>query len=277
MIAKDLLTGAHLSSAGRSQSFFIGTPFNPISITTHSDSLTTHSDIPAMNLLALNVSRMTSTPVSESQNRYAALSIDECNDDNIPLKGCNDALPARAEAKAVNPAGHEAESLSTLPLRKLGQTEAKRHTSSLRGVTQPMKVLNEKSPTIVTPINTASLPRRTDGTCYGQKGAPLSAPHEASSRHEQAALTQRSPITTVGIESRLDGALENTARKTQDEEAMAGVAIMKDTLSKSVVAPESVSLRGEGETGKSVFAVQAQPVVCPNNPLIMALGHSMPH
>ncbi|SJL17959.1 uncharacterized protein ARMOST_21530 [Armillaria ostoyae] len=206
------------------------------------------------------------TPVTESQNRYTALSVDECNNNNnnidTPLKGCNDRSPARAEAKAVNPTGHEAESLLTLPFP--------------RGETQPMKVLDEKSPTTVTPIDTASLPRRMDGTCYGLKSAPLSTPHEVLLQDEQAAPTQRSPITTVGVESRLDGALENTARNPQDEEAMARPTIMKSIPFRSTVAPKSVLLGGKGETGNSAFAVQAQPIVLLNDPPTTALGHSMP-
>ncbi|SJK99858.1 uncharacterized protein ARMOST_03169 [Armillaria ostoyae] len=44
------------------------------------------------------------------------VTVDEyTNDDtDTPLKGSNDGLPARAEAKAANPAGHKAESLSML-------------------------------------------------------------------------------------------------------------------------------------------------------------------
>ncbi|SJL05187.1 uncharacterized protein ARMOST_08555 [Armillaria ostoyae] len=61
-----------------------------------------------------------------------------------------------------------------------------------------------------------------------------------------------------------------------DEEAMARATIMKNTPSKSMVAPESVSLGGKGETGKSAFAVQAQPVVLQSDPSTTALGHSMP-
>ncbi|SJL02911.1 uncharacterized protein ARMOST_06252 [Armillaria ostoyae] len=149
---------------------------------------------------------MTSAPVPESQNRYAALSVEECNDDNddnidTPLKGCHDTSPARAEAKAVNPAGHKAESLLTLQ-------GAEHHTSSLRGETQPTKALGGKSPTTVTPIDTASLPCRTDGTWAKLKDTPC----EALLQNEQAAPTLGSPIATVSVESRLDGALENTAR-----------------------------------------------------------------
>ncbi|SJL02936.1 uncharacterized protein ARMOST_06277 [Armillaria ostoyae] len=194
-----------------------------------------------------------------SQSSFVVLSVEEYNDDiDIPLKGCNNASPARAEAKAVNPAGHEAESLSMLPLRKLGQTGAKRHTSSPRGATQPMKVLDETSPTIVTPIDNASLPRMTDGT----------------------QTTFGSAIATASVEPRPDG--ETTARLPgqervpHHEEAMAGVTITKTAPSELTVAPESVSLRGKGETGNSASAVQAQPVVLRNDPLITALGHSMP-
>ncbi|SJL19064.1 uncharacterized protein ARMOST_22671 [Armillaria ostoyae] len=72
--------------------------------------------------------RTTSPPVTESQNRYAALSVEE------------------AQAKAANPAGHEAESLSTRPLLTLGQTDANRPTSSLRGETQPANVAGKVNP-----------------------------------------------------------------------------------------------------------------------------------
>ncbi|SJL12751.1 uncharacterized protein ARMOST_16182 [Armillaria ostoyae] len=92
--------------------------------------------------------------------------------------------------------------------------EATRHTSSLCGATQSTKVLDEKSPTIVTPIDTASLPCRTNGACYGLEGVPLPVPHEVLSQDEQAALTERSPIATIDVESRSDGAQENTARSS---------------------------------------------------------------
>ncbi|SJL18406.1 uncharacterized protein ARMOST_21995 [Armillaria ostoyae] len=191
-IAKDLLTG---------------TPFNPISITTHSDTnfFPTHSDIPDSNLLAFNVSSTTSPPVSESQNRYAALSVEECNDNDnydsdTPLKGCHDTSPARAQAKAVDPAGHEAESLSTRPLLTLGQTDANRPTSSLRGETQPANVAGGKSTLEVTPIDIASLPRITDGTMSKPKGK----------LYEKAAQTLGSSTPKVDVESQLGG--ETTAR-----------------------------------------------------------------
>ncbi|SJK98252.1 uncharacterized protein ARMOST_01513 [Armillaria ostoyae] len=199
----------------------IGTPFNPISITTHSDTdfFDTHPVISAPNLLAFNISSTTSAPVSESQNRYAALSVEECNDNDnddldIPLKGCSDTSPARAQAKAVNPAGHEAESLSTHPLRKLGQTDAKRHASSLRGETQPTNALGGKSPTIVTPIDNASLPHMTDGTTGSSKGSP----HEASSKDEQAAQTFGSTTPKVDVESQLGG--ETTTRLPGQERVL---------------------------------------------------------
>ncbi|SJL16483.1 uncharacterized protein ARMOST_20009 [Armillaria ostoyae] len=224
--------------------------------------LPTHSAIPAINTPALNVSCTTSTPVSESQNRYAVLSIDEYTDNDIdsPLKGSNDGSPARAETKAANPVGHEAESLSTLPLRKLGQTEAKCHTSSPRGETQPTKALDEKSPTIVTPIDTASLPRRTDGTWDKLKHTPC----EVSPQAEQAAPTQRSPITTVDVESLPDGALENTARITEDPDNVAGATTFSFIIP-SGTAPSTLSdasmPKVAGETGNSAFAVQAHPIV----------------
>ncbi|SJL16255.1 uncharacterized protein ARMOST_19775 [Armillaria ostoyae] len=187
-IAKDLLTG---------------TPFNPISITKHLDTdfFPTHSDIPASNLLAFNVSSTTSPPVSESQNRYAALSVEECNNNNdSPLKGCHDTSPARAQAKAANPAGHEAESLSTRPLLTLGQTDANHRASSLCGETQSMKASGEKSTFTVTPIDTASLPRMTDGTMSAPKGK----------LYDEAAQVERPSTPKVDVESQLGG--ETTAR-----------------------------------------------------------------
>ncbi|SJL16280.1 uncharacterized protein ARMOST_19800 [Armillaria ostoyae] len=104
----------------------------------------------------------------------------------------------------------------------LRNSGAKRHTSSLRGETQPTKVLDEKSPTIVTSIDTASLPRRTDGACYGLEGVPLPVPHEVLSQDEQAALTERSPIATIDVEFRSDGAQENTARNSVDTKTIPG-------------------------------------------------------
>ncbi|SJL13536.1 uncharacterized protein ARMOST_16980 [Armillaria ostoyae] len=90
----------------------------------------------------------------------------------------------------------------------LRNSGAKRHMSSLRGATQPTKVLDEKPPTTVVPIDTASQPCRTDGTWARLKHATC----EVSSQDEQAAPTLGSPITTVGVESRLDGVLETTIR-----------------------------------------------------------------
>ncbi|SJL15735.1 uncharacterized protein ARMOST_19240 [Armillaria ostoyae] len=205
---------------------------------------------------------MTSKPVSESKTRYAALSVEECddNDNDDLLKESNDGSPARAEAKAVKPAGHEAESLSTLPLRKLGQTGAKRHASSPRGETQPTKALVGKSPTIVTPIDPASLPRMMDGTCtHGMKYSP----HEASSKDEQAAPTFGSPITTVDVESRLDVVQETTARlpgqervpTTTNSDEYEGCGLPQDGHKKARTGNSD----GQGETGNSTFAVQAQP------------------
>ncbi|SJL08165.1 uncharacterized protein ARMOST_11528 [Armillaria ostoyae] len=236
-LAKDLLTG---------------TPFNPTSITTHSDTdiLLMHSDIPASKFTALNVSSTTSAPVTESQNRYATLSVEEYDNDT-PLKRCNDASPARAEAKAVKPAGHGAESPSTLPLRKLGQTGAKRHASSLCGETQPTKAIDEKSPTIVTPIDTASLPHRMDGTMRTPKGE----------LYDEAAQTLGSSITMASIESRPDG--KTTARlpgqervpTTTNSDECEGCGLPWDGHKKARTGNSD----GQGETGNSAFAVQAQP------------------
>ncbi|SJL04855.1 uncharacterized protein ARMOST_08226 [Armillaria ostoyae] len=210
-IAKDLITGAHLSSAGRSHGLFVGTPFNPTCLTTHSDTdlLHTHSNIPRLRAPAFNVSSTTSTPVLESQNRYAALSVEECTEDDtdidIPLKGCNDASLARAETKAADPAGHEAESLSTRPLLTLGQTDTNHRASSLCGETQSTNASGEKSTFTVTPIDNASLPRMTDGTMSEPKGE----------LYEEAAQTSGSTIPKVGVESRLDG--ETTARLPEQQ------------------------------------------------------------
>ncbi|SJL17084.1 uncharacterized protein ARMOST_20626 [Armillaria ostoyae] len=210
-IATDLHTGALASSAGRSQGLFVGTPFNPTCIkrtntfSISPDSHTTHSAIPAPNLLAFNVSSTTSKPSSESQNRYAALSVEECTDDSdsdsdTPLKGCHDTSPARAQAKAVDPAGHEAESLSTRPLLTLGQTDANHRASSLCGETQSMKASGEKSTLVVTPIDNASLPRMTDGTMSKSK----------DKLYEQVAQVERPSTPKVDVESQLGG--ETTTR-----------------------------------------------------------------
>ncbi|SJL16416.1 uncharacterized protein ARMOST_19940 [Armillaria ostoyae] len=228
-----------------------GTPFNPISITTHSDtdfSRITHSAIPAPNLLAFNVSSTTSKPVSESQNRYAALSVEECNDNDTdtPLKGCHDTSPARAQAKAVDPAGHEAESLPTRPLLTLGQTDAKHRASSLCGETQSMNASGEKSTLTVTPINIASLPRITDGTMRAPKG----------NLYEEAAQTSGSSTPKVSVESRLGG--ETTARLPgQDSDEREGCCSPRDGDKKARAGNSD----GQGETGKSAFAVQAQPAI----------------
>ncbi|SJL07262.1 uncharacterized protein ARMOST_10605 [Armillaria ostoyae] len=213
-VEEDLHTGALPSPAGRSHGLFVGTPFNPTCIqrtnifSTSPDLPITHSNIPRPRATAFNVSSTTSKPVPESQNRYAALSVDECNDNDndndsdsdIPLKGCHDTSPARAQAKAVDPAGHEAESLSMRPLLTLGQTDANRPTSSLRGETQPVNVAGGKSTLEVTPIDIASLPRITDGTMSAPKGK----------LYEEAAQSSGTSTPKVGVESQLGG--ETTAR-----------------------------------------------------------------
>ncbi|SJL13789.1 uncharacterized protein ARMOST_17237 [Armillaria ostoyae] len=195
-----------------------------------------HSDIPASNLLVFNNHSTTSPPVTESQNRYAALSVEECVDNhdlNIPLKGCHDTSPARAQAKAVNPAGHEAESLSTRPSLTLGQTDANHPTSSLRGETQPVNVAGEKSTLEVTPIDIASLPRITDGTMSKPKGE----------LYEEAAQTFGSSTPKVDVESQLGG--ETTARLPEQERVP---RIPKDD-STSRRSPPSSTKTGEQKDG----------------------------
>ncbi|SJL18324.1 uncharacterized protein ARMOST_21910 [Armillaria ostoyae] len=264
-IAKDLHTGAHLSSTGRSHGLFVGTSSNPTCIIKCTNIFSEHSNILHLRAPAFNVSSTTSNPVTESQNRYAALSVEECadnndNDNDLPLKGCTDASPARAEAKAVKPAGHEAESLPTRPLLMLGQTNANRPTSSLCGEIQSVNVTDEKSPIIVTPIDNASLPRMTDGT----KGSSKGSPDEVSYQHDQAAQTLGSTITTVDVESQLDG--ETTARlpgqqrvKEDDEpttnsKECEGCCSPRDGHKKA----RAGNSEGQEETGNSAFAVQAQ-------------------
>ncbi|SJL15452.1 uncharacterized protein ARMOST_18950 [Armillaria ostoyae] len=209
-VEEDLHTGALSSPAERSQGLFVGTPFNPTCIqrtntfliSPDSNIFTTHSNIPRLRAPAFNVSSTTSKPVPESQNRYAALSVEEYNDNDTdtPLKGCHDTSPARAETKAVNPAGHEAESLSTRPLLTLGQTDANHHASSLCGETQSTKASGEKSTFTVTPIDNASLPRMTDGTMSKSK----------DKLYDEAAQVERPSTPKVDVESQLGG--ETTAR-----------------------------------------------------------------
>ncbi|SJK98935.1 uncharacterized protein ARMOST_02213 [Armillaria ostoyae] len=216
---KDLHTGALASSAGRSHGLFVGTSSNPTCISKRTNIFSTspdlyasitHSNIPRLRAPAFNVSSTTSKPVPESQNRYAALSVEECNDSDsnsnfdsnsdTPLKGCHDTSPARAQAKAAEPAGHEAESLSTRPLLTLGQTDANHHASSLCGETQLMKASGEKSTFTVTPIDNASLPRMTDGTMSESK----------DKLYDEAAQVERPSTPKVDVESQLGG--ETTAR-----------------------------------------------------------------
>ncbi|SJL18801.1 uncharacterized protein ARMOST_22402 [Armillaria ostoyae] len=135
----------------------------------------------------------------ESHNWYAILTTDG---DTHLSSVSDDEAPTGAESPDKEPM-----------LRNFG---AKHHTSSLRGETQPTKVLDEKSPTIVTPIDTASQPRRMDGTWAKLKHALC----EVSLQDEQAALTERSPIATTGIESLSDGAQENTARNPTNTKAI---------------------------------------------------------
>ncbi|SJL10435.1 uncharacterized protein ARMOST_13821 [Armillaria ostoyae] len=262
-VEEDLLTGAHSSSAGRSHGLFVGTPFNPTCIIKRTDTFLAHSDTdsidtysrtPASNFTAFNVSSTTSKPVPESQNRYATLSVEECNNDSdsdTPLKGCHDTSPARAEAKADNPAGHEAESLSTRPLLTLGQTDANHRASSLCGETQSTNASGEKSTLAVTPIDIASLPRITDGTMSAPKGK----------LYEEAAQVERPSTPKVDVESQLGG--ETTARlpgqqrvpTTTSSDEREGCCSPRDGDKKARAGNSD----GQGETGNSTFAVQAQP------------------
>ncbi|SJL14660.1 uncharacterized protein ARMOST_18125 [Armillaria ostoyae] len=190
-VEEDLHTGARSCSAGRSHGLFVGTSSNPTCISKRTNIFSTspHSNIPRLRAPAFNVSSTTSKPVPESQNRYTALSVEECNDnDDTP----SSALNAEAE--------QEAESLSTRPLLTLGQTDANRPTSSLRGETQPANVADGKSTLEVTPIDIASLPRMTDGTMSESK----------DKLYEEAAQTSGSTTPKVDIESQLGG--EITAR-----------------------------------------------------------------
>ncbi|SJL17443.1 uncharacterized protein ARMOST_20993 [Armillaria ostoyae] len=144
-----------------------------------------------------------------------------------------------------------------LALRNFG---AKCHTSSLCGATQLTKVLDEKPPTIVVPINTASQPRRTDGT--GELGP--NSPSEVLSQDEQAALTLGSPIAMASVEPRPDGVQENTARSTKDKNDVAGATTYSSTLLRGIVpiAPsDAPMLKVAGRTDNSAFAVWVQPVV----------------
>ncbi|SJK96774.1 uncharacterized protein ARMOST_00020 [Armillaria ostoyae] len=181
-----------------------GTPFNPTCILKRTNNFSTSRafEYTSPSGPAFNVSSTTSKPVPESQNRYAALSVEECTDDN-DTDTPSSALNTEAE--------QEAESLSTRPLLTLGQTDANHRASSLCGETQSMNVSGEKSTFTVTPIDTASLPRMTDGT----KGASKGSPNEVSYRHDQAAQTSGSPTPKVDVESQLGG--ETTARLPEQQ------------------------------------------------------------
>ncbi|SJL16884.1 uncharacterized protein ARMOST_20414 [Armillaria ostoyae] len=236
------------------EDLFTGTPFNPISITTHSDtdfSRITHSNIPHLRAPAFNVSSTTSKPASESQNRYAALSVEECNNNNNNNNNTpSSALNAEAEQWAESP--------TTRPLLTLGQTDANRPTSSLCGETQPVNVADGKSTLEVTPIDIASLPHMTDG----MKGASKGSPNEVSYRHDQAAQTSGSSTPKVDVESQLGG--ETTARlpgqqrvttPTTSSDEREGCCSPRDGDKKA----RARNSDGQGETGNSAFAVQAQP------------------
>ncbi|SJL13407.1 uncharacterized protein ARMOST_16850 [Armillaria ostoyae] len=160
------------------------------------------------------------------QNRHQlhnSTNDDDCSTRQIPIK-----VSQGTSNNATTGASKGSPSTMDPALRNSG---AKRHMSSLCGATQPTKVLDEKPPTIVVPIDTASQPRRTDGTWAKLKHTPC----EVSSQDEQAALTLGSPIITVGVESRLDGAQENTARIPKDDPDVAGTTTFSSTLPRGIV------------------------------------------
>ncbi|SJL04863.1 uncharacterized protein ARMOST_08234 [Armillaria ostoyae] len=135
-------------------------------------------------------------------------------------------------------------------LRNFG---AKRHTSSLCGATQLTKVLDKKPPTIVVLIP-------SDGAWAKLKHAPC----EVSSQDEQAALTERLPITTASVEPQPDGAQENTARSPKDKNDVAGATTYSFTFPRGIVpiAPSDAPMpKVAGRTGNSAFAVWVQPVI----------------
>ncbi|SJL16403.1 uncharacterized protein ARMOST_19927 [Armillaria ostoyae] len=139
---------------------------------------------------------------------------------------------------------------------------ANRYASSPHGETQPMKAFGEKSPTIVTSITMASIEPRPDGAWAKLKYTPC----EASSKDEQAAPTRGSPITMASVEPRLDGAQENTARKpTTTPKSTRAVARPGMGINRQ----PSTDLEGMGQTGNSVFAVQAPPITLPRSGPLM--------
>ncbi|SJL17379.1 uncharacterized protein ARMOST_20929 [Armillaria ostoyae] len=221
-VEEDLHTGVRSSSAGQTNSFLLST---------HVSKLYAFNDTPP----AFNVSSTTSTPVLESQNRYAALAVKECNDNDtdMPLKGSSNGLPARAQAKAADPAGHGAESPTNTP-----NFGANRFMSSLHGVTQPARVLNDKSPTTATFAITASSARLGGA---GDPGFTLTS-EEAAAREQK---TTRIPTTTP---------------KSARAVVRPGMGINRQP---------STDSEGTGQTGNSVFTVQAHPIMLPESGPLM--------
>ncbi|SJL07034.1 uncharacterized protein ARMOST_10377 [Armillaria ostoyae] len=134
------------------------------------------------------------------------------------------------------------------------------YASSLRGETQPAKAFGKKSPTIVTPIDTVSQPRRMDGTWAKLKYAPC----EVSSQDKQAALTERLPIATASVEPRPDGEQENTARSSEDKNNVTGTTTFSSIFPRGI-APIALSdapmPKVARRTGNPTFAVRVQPVI----------------
>ncbi|SJL06708.1 uncharacterized protein ARMOST_10050 [Armillaria ostoyae] len=221
--------------------------------------------IPSMPHSILFAESRSPKPHMESHNRYATLatdietvsiaSSDEDGDDSTQRLNIKATQGDRKDSTAG--ASNGSPSTKDPALRNFG---AKCHTSSPRGETQPTKVLDEKPPTIVVPIDTASQPRRMDGTWAKLKHAPC----EVSSQDEQAALTKRSPIAMIDVEFQLDGAQENTARIPQDKNDVAGVTTFSSISPRGIVpiAPSDAPMpKVAGRTGNPAPAVRVQPII----------------
>ncbi|SJL01029.1 uncharacterized protein ARMOST_04345 [Armillaria ostoyae] len=146
-----------------------------------------------------NTSISTSKNPNESHNRYAALL---ANPQTSLSTTSNDEGKIRTESPADDSAVDANQRMGDAPTQRQATDQAssrrKLHrASSPRGETQPTKATGDKSPIIVTPIDTASLPHGMDGTCYGSGGKsadlckrePSPIPHEVSLQTEQAAPT----------------------------------------------------------------------------------------
>ncbi|SJL06853.1 uncharacterized protein ARMOST_10195 [Armillaria ostoyae] len=233
-VEEDLHTGALPSPAGRSHGLFVGTSSNPTCILKRTNIFSTSRafEYTSPSGPAFNVSSTTSKPEPESQNRYAVLSVEEYNDDDTDTDTTSSASNTEAEQGAESP--------PTRPLLTLGQTDANHRASSLCGETQSMKASGEKSTFTVTPIDTASLPRMTDGTMSESK----------DELYEEAAQVERPSTPKVDVESQL-------GRPTTSSDEREGCCSPRDGDKKARAGNSD----GQGETGNSAFAVQAQPTI----------------